>query len=170
MSAECADVNDASPLDNAGILLHVFDILGPGHHLFVSAVSKAWRDTYKKIASVQVTGLTRVCYDDDALLFIVTSETTLFSAVFASVSRVTLAHVCGLTFDSEELQRIAGRAANIPILRAACELGLALTGEVLAGAAEAASVPTLQWLHTEEGCPLPPGICTYAARCGSIDT
>jgi hypothetical protein len=43
-----------SPLEDASILLHVLNILGPGHHLFISAVSKAWRETYKRVASVQV--------------------------------------------------------------------------------------------------------------------
>jgi hypothetical protein len=36
-----AEACAASPLENAGILLHVLNILGPGHHLFVSAMSKA---------------------------------------------------------------------------------------------------------------------------------
>jgi hypothetical protein len=52
-------------------------------------------------------------------------------------------------------------------LQVAHELGLALTQEVLTGAT---SVPKLQWLHVEQGCPLPASIVHYAARYGSIET
>jgi hypothetical protein len=62
-------------------------------------VSKARRESYKKVANVQIAGLTRD-YDEEALLFIITSETTLFSAVFASVSRLRLAFHCDLTVDN----------------------------------------------------------------------
>jgi hypothetical protein len=58
---------DASPLDNAGILLHVFNILVPGHYLFISAVSKAWRDSYGRVASVRMAGLNHQ-YTNQAVL------------------------------------------------------------------------------------------------------
>jgi hypothetical protein len=145
-SIKRAFVGVVSPLEDAGILLHVLNILGPGHHLFISAVSKAWRETYKRVASVQIAGPS-YHYDDSVVLHSITTQTTICSAVFASASRVTLAHECGLTFDGDELQRIAGRAADIPVLEAARNLGAQFTEEVLLGAAEVASVPTMQWLH-----------------------
>jgi hypothetical protein len=83
--------------ENAGILLHVLSTLGPGHHLFISAVSKAWSESYERIASVQIAG-PGYHYDDVVVLHSITTQTTLCSAVFASASRVTLAHECGLTF------------------------------------------------------------------------
>jgi hypothetical protein len=41
-------------LQQAGLLQHVLDILGPGHHLFVSAVSHLWQDCYSKVAAVEI--------------------------------------------------------------------------------------------------------------------
>jgi hypothetical protein len=141
----------------------------PGQHLFISAVSKAWRDMHKRVGSVQTRGLSRFC-DSEALLCTITSQMTLYSAVFASASRVNLAHENGLVFDNAKLQRISGKVGDIITLQAACGHGLQLTDEVLIGAADAASVPKLQWLHTQQGCPLPRGICDWAAKSGSIDT
>jgi hypothetical protein len=46
-----------SPLKDAGILLHVLEILGPGKHLLISAVSKAWKEQYRRVCDVQKIGL-----------------------------------------------------------------------------------------------------------------
>jgi hypothetical protein len=156
-----------SPLEDAGILLHVLNILGPGHHLFISAVSKAWREIYERVDSVQKIGSARK-YWTDAVRVTVTPKMTLCSAIFASASRVKLAHFSGLILNERE-QGIAGKIANLSTLQAAYEVGLQLTDKVLFGAAEAASIPKLQWLHTEQGCPLPEGISSYAAGSGSIE-
>jgi hypothetical protein len=169
-----AVIGAASPLEHPGILLHVLNILGPGHHLFISAVSKAWRESYERIASVLMVGV--ACDDHgDQVLHTINPETTLCSAVFASTARLTLA--CAYDFsleadnyDAECIQQIAGRVADVPTLRAARELGLQLTDEVLIGAAESGSTLKLQWLHTDHGCKLPSDICDYAAFSGSIDT
>jgi hypothetical protein len=40
-SEKRAEVSRTCPLDDVVILLHVLNMLGPGHHLFISAVSKA---------------------------------------------------------------------------------------------------------------------------------
>jgi hypothetical protein len=159
----------AYPLEDAGILLNVLNSLGPGQHLFISPVSKTWKDSYERVASTQVAELASG-YWEFALLRTVTSEDTLCSAAFASAASVKLAHDCGLDFGNEKVQRIAGRVADLSTLRAAHELGLQLTDEVLSGAAEAASVPKLQWLHSDQGCPLSSCITSYAARGGSTDT
>jgi hypothetical protein len=167
--AEQVVIGATSPLEDAGILLHVLDILGPGHHLFISAVSTAWREGYGRIDSVQVAGLAHG-YADAADLYTITSETTLYSAVFASAGRAYLAHKCGLTFDNvQRIERIAGRVGDIPTLQAAHELGLAFTDEVLIGAAESGSMLKLQWLQLHNRCELPDNICNYAARSGTID-
>jgi Ankyrin repeats (3 copies) len=146
----------------------MLNFLGPGQHLFISAVSKAWKESYTRVDSAKVPELVFAYYDEAALLTI-TPKMTLYSAVYSAASRVNLAHECGLDFDNWKLQRIAGRAADISILQAAVEIGLQLTVEVLKGAAEATSVPKLQWLHIEQERPLPYNICDIAARCGSID-
>jgi hypothetical protein len=167
-----ATTNAASPLEDAGTLSHVLTILGPGHHLFISAVSKAWRESYKRVASVQMQMTGQPFYQlEEAVQRKITSQMTLCSAVFASDSRVRLAHECGLTFGNATCQRIAGRIADVVALWTACQLGLELSHAVLSGAAEAASVPKLRWLHTEQDCMLPAeDITYYAARSGSIDT
>jgi hypothetical protein len=159
-----------SPLDDAGILLHVLSILGPGQHLFISAVSKAWRESYKQVASVQVASMI-YNYNDPAMPCLVTAEVTLYSAGFASSAVVRLAHEHGIAFDNNEnLQRIAGRVADVPTLQVAHKLGLPLTKDVLIGAAECGSTLKLEWLHTEQGCELHHCLCRYAARGGSNDT
>jgi hypothetical protein len=147
-SAKRAVIIVTSPLDDAGILLHVLSILGPGHHLFMSAVSKAWREIYERVADVSMPWIigdlhppsTR--FDDYEVLC--TPLMTICSAVFASAGRVALVHECGLTFAHAELQRLAGREADIPMLQLAHELGLPFSGALLVGAAEASSVLKLQ--------------------------
>eukprot|EP00953_Heterococcus_sp_UTEX-ZZ885_P031703 16610-Heterococcus_DN1.PRE.7 len=168
-SSKRTAVGAAAPLEDAGTLLNILSILGPGQHLFISAVSRAWRESYSRVGTVQMPGITEE-YDDIADLRTIGSLTTLYSAVFASAASVRLAHECGLNFDNKKLHRIAGRAANLCALQAACELGLQLTDDVLIGAAAAASVSKLQWLHVEMGCRLPPSVCYHAARSGSIDS
>jgi hypothetical protein len=159
----------ASPLNDASILLHVLNILGPGQHFFISAVSKAWKESYARVDGVQMAGIT-ADYDDEVVLHTITSKMTLCSAVFASAATIKRANECGRGFASAELQRMAGRAADISTLQTAVELGLQLTEEVLIGAAEVASLPKLRWLHIEQECPLPRGICDWAAKSGSIET
>jgi hypothetical protein len=168
-STKHAAVGVTPPLEHAGILLRVLNNLGPGHHLFISAVSKVWRETYKRVASVRVSKLYAI-YKGPAASQTISSQTTLCSAAFASASRISLAHGYGLQFASPKLQCIAGRVSNVATLQVAHALGLLLTEEVLIGAAAAASIPELLWLHTERGCPLPKDIVNYAARCGSINT
>jgi hypothetical protein len=158
----------ATPLDHAGILLHVLTKLGPGHHLFISAVSKAWQESYERVGSVQIAELTYKSYDE-ADLCAVNPGTTFYSAAFATPASLKLAHECGLTFDNKRIQRVAGKVAEIPTLKAALELGLALTDEVLMGAAECSSPLKLEWLHAEQACLLPPRVSNYAARSGSTD-
>eukprot|EP00953_Heterococcus_sp_UTEX-ZZ885_P031708 16610-Heterococcus_DN1.PRE.12 len=162
----CADSITASPLEDAGMLVHVLNILGPGQHLFISAVSRVWRESYKRVASTQVLKLLYL-HSEAADLCTITPCTTRFSAAFASAATLRLVHEHGLSFSNENFQRLAGRLLDVSTLQAAQQLGLRLTAHVLFGAAESASVFKLQWLHTEMGCPLPQSICGFAARTGS---
>jgi hypothetical protein len=161
------------PLDDAGILLRVLNVLGPGQHLLISAVSKAWRESYARVDSAQIPDMVYF-YNAEAHLMTITPEMTLYSAVFTSAALVKLAHEHGLALKgyNGKLERIAGRVADVNTLRAAHELGLQLTDEVLYGAAEClkSSVHKLQWLHDEHGCELVDEICSYAVRSGSIET
>jgi hypothetical protein len=70
-----------SPLDDSGILLHVLNILGAGQHLFISAVCKAWKESYESVASVQMAGL-HDFHSSLAYQCTITSEMTLYSAAF----------------------------------------------------------------------------------------
>eukprot|EP00953_Heterococcus_sp_UTEX-ZZ885_P006960 4248-Heterococcus_DN1.PRE.2 len=166
-----AEIDAASPLEDAGILLHVLNILGPGQHLLISLVSKSWRDSYQRVGSVQMAG-TLERYDNEPSLHTITSGTTLCSAIFSTAASTRLAYECGLNFDDESVHRLAGRHADLVALHAAQELGLQLTGSVLIGAAEGSSesVLKLQWLHIDQRCELPSSICYWAARRGSIHT
>jgi hypothetical protein len=170
MSSRRAVVSSASPLDDASILLHVLKNVGPGQHLFISAVSEAWRERYKRVASVQTSTLTRYRVDAARAAEAVTSQMTLYSAVFASASRVQLAYDISLSFEDVNMQRMAGRVGDVCTLQVAHKLGLQLTDYVLIGIVEAASVPKLEWLHTQQGYELPEYISRYAATSGSIDT
>jgi hypothetical protein len=132
-------------------------------------VNRLWRESYKTVATVQMAGLLHD-YEEQAVMCTITPETTLYSAAFASAASVRLAHECGLMFDyCKKLERIAGRCADVSTLQAAQELELEFTRAVLFGAAEAGSVQKLNWLHTQQGCPLPANICSPAARSGSMD-
>eukprot|EP00953_Heterococcus_sp_UTEX-ZZ885_P024633 13463-Heterococcus_DN1.PRE.1 len=100
-----------SPLEDAGILLHVLQILGPGQHLLISAVSKAWRDIYARVPEVTMAQLTH-SYDDQAFPCTIDSQTTLCSALFASATSFNWACACGLDLESdsiESIERVAGR-------------------------------------------------------------
>jgi hypothetical protein len=156
-----------SPLDNTGILLQILNILGPGHHLFVSAVSKAWREGYKRVDEVQMNGLNMYC-DGESELHTITSQTTLCSSVFSSAASLTLGLQHGLAFENDNIQRLAGRFADVSTLRVAHELGLPLSYHVVIGAAESGCTLKLQWLHIDKSCELPRSICNYTARTGSI--
>eukprot|EP00953_Heterococcus_sp_UTEX-ZZ885_P035645 18387-Heterococcus_DN1.PRE.1 len=159
----------ASPLEDAGILLHMLNILGPGHHLYIAAVSRAWSDSYAMVASAQTTSRTSH-YVEDIVVLTLDPQTTLTSASFASASRLNLAHeYYDLAFDDKDVQRIAGQAADVATLQVAHGLGLPWSSEVLIGAAESGSRSKLHWLHREQGCELPADISYHAARSGSLD-
>jgi hypothetical protein len=141
-----AGIDTVSPLDDAGTLLHMLNILGPGQHLFISTVSKAWQEVYEGVDCARVTLPLQYSYRLPPHPCFVISAVTSYSAVFTSVSRVILAHKHGLAFNrNEKLEHVAGLVADVPALRAARELGLALTDRVLIGAALSGSVLKLQW-------------------------
>jgi hypothetical protein len=142
-------------------------ILGPGHHLFISAVSRAWRETYRKVANVQMTGVGH--RNEERVLRTITPQTTLGSAVFASASRVKLAHEHALSFSADTLKRVAGRTADIATLQVAHGLGLPWSSAFRTGVTESGSVIKVRWLHTDLGECLHAMTCPHAARSGSID-
>jgi hypothetical protein len=120
-----------SPLQQAGILQHVLDYVGPGHWCFVAEVSSLWRDvcasdTRRELPLPQQYYARSVAY---------VPQMTVFSAVFTSPSCVRHAHAHGLDFATEWCERAAGRYGDIPTLQTAHELGMAYTDLAILGAA-----------------------------------
>jgi hypothetical protein len=104
---------------------------------------------------------------------------TTCAEVFASASRVKLAHTCGLQLSDPRARRPvqsgiivqgqAGKYADVETLLVAHELGLPWSAPVLCGAAESGSLPKLQWSVNEQQCFMPYDIIKFAARSGSSE-
>jgi hypothetical protein len=86
----------SNPLLCPGLLQNV---LGPGHCLFIAPVSKHWKDIYGAVERQRL-----AFYDEHKLKSIritCVPQMTLFSSVFASSSRVQMAHRTGLDCSSQ---------------------------------------------------------------------
>jgi hypothetical protein len=90
-----------------GILLRILSYVGPGHWHFLATVSSLWRDTYVRVAHSKLRFLT--FYRRRLVNFTCTPQITLFSSVFASPSRVALAHENGVDCSKEIYQLAAGK-------------------------------------------------------------
>jgi hypothetical protein len=93
---------------------------------------------------------------------------TLFSAIFASPSRVKLAHESGLQCTSAEYQLAAGKYADVATLVAAYEAGIQFTETTIAAAAERNKLAEVQYLHCQ-GCRWPPRLLEQAAERGRFE-
>jgi hypothetical protein len=153
-----------SPLHDPSILQTIFSYVGPGHWLFLSTVSSLWYELYSALASLILPG--NAFYDENITCV---SEMTLYSSVFASASRLRLAHNCSLDSRTLNYAYAAGACADFATLMAALELGAPWLAGILYGAAAVGSVSKLAWLHTQQHCQLPADIGEYAAQGGSIE-
>jgi hypothetical protein len=79
---------------------------------------------------------------------------TLYSSVFASPSRVKLAHESGLRCTSLAYGHAAGSYADIATLATAHELGMPYTADTMIGAGKCNKLAEIQYMHSE-GCPWP---------------
>jgi hypothetical protein len=106
-------------LTNAGILLHILSYEGPGSWLFVSPVSKLWKQCYEQLDPAYV----REGYPH------ATMQSSLFGEAFQSPSRLRWAceHTLQALFASEPVQISAGTFCDAPTLLAAQELGFHVT-------------------------------------------
>jgi hypothetical protein len=154
----------SNTLCEAGILQNVLSYVGPGHHLFLGAVSSQWRDLHSRVASRQ----TQVQKLFDSVSITCDARTTLYSSVFSSPSRVRLAHQSGLDCTTHAYKFAAGKHADINTLAAAHQLGMPFTATVLAGAAAVGALHKLIWLHAASRCALDGSIGEHAAMSGSI--
>jgi hypothetical protein len=97
---------------------------------------------------------------------------TCYAAVFASASRVQLAHENGLPLNraNTTLQFIAGKHGSVSALVRAELLGLQLSDAVFTGAAESGCLAEVDSLHSHtKRAQLPERICDYAAKSGSAE-
>jgi hypothetical protein len=95
-----------------------------------------------------------------------------FRAAFESVTRLKLASSLGLQLSNLKnwkLQRSAGKNADIIVLASARELGLLFTDDLMCGAAESGCLKKLQWLHTDQLCPLPKYISHFAVKSNNLE-
>jgi hypothetical protein len=105
-----------------GILQILFNYVGPGHCLFVAPVCRCWKDLYDTVESQQLQGYDAYARRSDRITCV--PQMTLYSSVFASSSRVQLAHTSGLDCSSKEYHHAAGKFADITTLATAHELGM----------------------------------------------
>jgi hypothetical protein len=151
----------SNPLLDAGLLELALSFVGGGHALLIRAVNSDWKACFDMLASANQLGSRKWHHH--------TSLCTSHQAVFASASTVSLAHDSGFLLNGDHyLQRCAGEYANISTLEAAHKLGLPFSPELMRGAASGRCLAKLQWLHTEQRCPLPNDITEAAARAGDV--
>jgi hypothetical protein len=88
--------------------------------------------------------------------------------VFASPSKVQLAHENGLRCTSEAYQRAAGKHADIATLVAAHSLGVEYAPTTMTEAAHCNKLAEVQYLHGQ-GCPWPVWLLEAAATKGFLE-
>jgi hypothetical protein len=153
--------DNRNPLQQTDTLQRVLDYVGPGHWRFVAEVNSLWRGLYTRVASREmplIGSRRKVTY---------APQMTLFSAVFASPSRVMLAQPHGLDCTTAKYQRAAGMYADIATLEAAHELGMPYTTGVMEGAARCNELAVVQFLRAQ-GCSLDHQVFEGAAAGGRI--
>jgi hypothetical protein len=153
-----------NPLEQTGILQRVLDYVGPGHWLFVTEVNFLWRLMYKKVASREVQVNNPFVRGRITCI----PQMTTFTAVFASSSRVRLAHARELRYRTAVCHHSAGMYGDVATLEAAHELGMQYTQAAMDGAARCNQLAVMQFLRAQ-GCPW--GLRTFnlAAKRGNID-
>jgi hypothetical protein len=180
--AGSAVLSGNSPLLEAGILQRVCEFVGPGQHIFVATVSKAFHAACAKVPSHRIRGLCHLSHWKANY----SAKMTLSRSAFASVSCFKWALDSGLqrflngrysegsfgeVIDSDfwRLQRIAGQFSDVETLQAALEAGVPLSPDMICGAADSGSLAKLLWLHTEHNCQLFDDVTDHAARGGNVD-
>jgi hypothetical protein len=163
---EVSAADSSNSLLEHGVLQNMLGYVGPGHHLFVTLVSRRWRDIYASFTNQR-----RIVADKKGLRSSITcvSKMTLFSSVFTAPSRVRLAHSCGLDCSSAGSQRAAGMHADVATLAAAHDVGMKFSTAAIAAAAQRKKLTEVQYLH-HQGCPWPSsGLLELAASSGHFE-
>jgi hypothetical protein len=155
----------SNPLLDRGILQNVLSYVGPGQYLFVVLVSTWWKELY---ATQERQQLSVIDWENDYIIEVCASEVTLFSSVFASPSRVKLAHENGFDYDSAECHRSASKHADVATLAMAHVLGMQFTSSIMLGAAERNKLAEVQYLCAQ-GCPWPSELLSNAVDRGQYE-
>jgi hypothetical protein len=95
-------------------------------------------------------------------------QMTLYSAVFASPSRVRLAHAHGVSCSTAKYRQAAARHGTIESLAAAREIGMQYNACTMESAAQCNLLPVLQFLHAD-GCPWDRRVPSAAASRGDLE-
>eukprot|EP00953_Heterococcus_sp_UTEX-ZZ885_P027614 14795-Heterococcus_DN1.PRE.2 len=158
-----AATDGSSPILDFGVLQNVLSYVGPGHYLFVAAVSKWW----KEVCSTSICQQLAVSVEDSYEKTIIScaSKKTLYSSAFASPSRVKFAYESGLDWAVLACQRAGGRCSDVATLARAHSLGMQYTSATMSGAAQCNKLAKVQYLH-EQGCPWWHWQLDVAARSG----
>jgi hypothetical protein len=141
------------PLQQARILQQVFEYAGPGQWAYLGTVNKAFREVYKQCPSAERAGFNKL---GEPVKVNACAHTTLYSEVFASLSRLQWAMATGLTLhiNTKGVQRLAGRYADIETLVLLRELGMSWSAAVFKGASASRNKAKLHWLVNEQQCPM----------------
>jgi hypothetical protein len=136
----------------------VLDYVGAAHWCFVAEVSSLWRDLYLRVACTEthLVGFHKVPY---------IPQTTKFSAVLASPSRVRYAAALGVQCTTAAYERASGKHADIATLITAHELGMPYSDRVMLEAADFNDRAVVQFLRAQ-GCDLKTTMYTTAAARG----
>jgi hypothetical protein len=159
-NAYAAESSD--PLSQVDILQRVFSFV-PKQWLFLVAVSNLWRSVYARSTA----GETRSA-DIHEGYFGFVFHITLYSAAFASPSRVRYSFDCGLKSSTNGYyQLVAGRYGTAASLAAARELGMRPSPATLLGAVEGNQLAVVQLLNAQ-GCSYSWSVAEAAAKRGDM--
>jgi hypothetical protein len=160
-----ADANTV--LSEAAILHHLFSFL-PGHWLYLGAVCRAWMLSYKRAHMSEIC----IAEPQRGKKVVCGWCTTLLSAVFQSPSRLRLARDSGVRLSGygiQDMQFIAGLCADVPTLRLAEDLGMALSASTVKGAACSDRASIVQYLIGVGQCSGDSSVAEYAVHSGNVD-
>jgi hypothetical protein len=176
---ECPAPCARSPFEDPPCLRLIHDYLGAGHYSFIAPVSKLWKQSYEDTPSLRATGFVFTGGMREQISFLCDCKTTLYSYIFTSTSRVRLAKElqASLRLTYSGLGKAAGIFAELSVFKCAVNINLLSAGtepssyaieSLTEGAALAADLRKLRWLHTQKGYPITSAVSERAASSGSV--
>jgi hypothetical protein len=163
-----AVVDASDPLSDAGILNQVLSYAGAGEWIFYALINKLWLECYRAVPAHDVRKEDTV---ERALDFRVQSQMTLRRAVYASASRVRLAHELGLRFGTQSgrLQFYLGSVACAAAFAESHRLGMPVSTRMMNGAASVGELSIVKQLHTQHNCGFDSETSACSAESGHIE-